>query len=140
MFRSKRADRVKLLMWDQTGMVLVHKRLEGGKFVWPQVQDGVMRMSSAQLAALFEGLDWRLVRPERARRLWQRADCREAQEGPVFAGPRAASVIHFGHGPCCAMPPRDSHCEFSGMAERDDQTCPDLPPLPELARPQRCAA
>ena len=54
-FRSKRADRIKLLMWDQTGMVLVHKRLEGGKFVWPQMQDGVMRMSSAQLAALFEG-------------------------------------------------------------------------------------
>lgn len=67
-FRSKRADRIKLLMWDQTGMVLVHKRLEGGKFVWPQVQDGVMRVSSAQLAALFEGLDWRLVRPARARR------------------------------------------------------------------------
>jgi transposase len=36
--------------------------------VWPQVRDGVMRMSSAQLAALIEGLDWRLVRPERARR------------------------------------------------------------------------
>ena len=49
-------------------MVLVHKRLEGGKFVWPQVQDGVMRMSPAQMAALFEGLDWRLVRSERARR------------------------------------------------------------------------
>jgi len=46
-FRSKRADRIKLLMWDQTGMVLAHKRLEGGKFVWPQVQDGVMRISSA---------------------------------------------------------------------------------------------
>ncbi|MGB8434262.1 MAG: IS66 family insertion sequence element accessory protein TnpB [Burkholderiales bacterium] len=67
-FRSKRADRIKLLVWDQTGMVLVHKRLEDGKFVWPQVQDGVMRMSPAQLAALFEGLDWRLVRPKRARR------------------------------------------------------------------------
>ena len=67
-FRAKRADRIKLLVWDQTGMVLVHKRLEGGKFVWPQVRDGVMRLSSAQLAALFEGLDWRLVRPERVRR------------------------------------------------------------------------
>jgi transposase len=67
-FRSKRADRIKLLAWDQTGIVLVHKRLEGGKFVWPRVRDGVMRMSSAQLAALCEGLDWRLVRPERARR------------------------------------------------------------------------
>lgn len=67
-FRSKRADRIKLLVWDQTGMVLVHKRLEGGKFVWPQVRDGVMQMSNAQLSALFEGLDWRLVRPERVRR------------------------------------------------------------------------
>jgi transposase len=67
-FRSKRADRIKVLVWDRTGMVLVHKRLEGGKFVWPQVRDGVMRMSPAQFAALFEGLDWRLVRPERARR------------------------------------------------------------------------
>ena len=38
-FRAKRADRIKLLIWDQTGMVLVHKRLEGGKFVWPQVRD-----------------------------------------------------------------------------------------------------
>ena len=41
-FRAKRADGIKLLVWDQTGMVLVHKRLEGGKFVWPQVQDGAV--------------------------------------------------------------------------------------------------
>jgi transposase len=67
-FRSKRADRIKVLVWDRTGMVLIHKRLEGGKFVWPQVRDGVMRLSAAQFAALFEGLDWRLVRPERRRR------------------------------------------------------------------------
>ena len=67
-FRSKRADRIKVLVWDRTGMVLIHKRLEGGKFVWPQVRDGVMRLSAAQFVALFEGLDWRLVRPERRRR------------------------------------------------------------------------
>jgi transposase len=66
-FRSKRADRVKVLVWDGTGLVLIHKRLEGGKFVWPQVRDGVMRLSAAQFAALFEGLDWRLVRPEQRR-------------------------------------------------------------------------
>jgi transposase len=67
-FRSNRADRIKVLVWDRTGMVLVHKRLEGAKFVWPQVRDGVMRISPAQFSALFEGLDWRLVRPERRRR------------------------------------------------------------------------
>ena len=67
-FRSKRADRIKILVFDRTGLVLAHKRLEGGKFVWPGIRDGVMRLSPAQFAALFEGLDWRLVRPERARR------------------------------------------------------------------------
>lgn len=67
-FRSKRADRIKILVWDRTGIVLVHKRLEGGKFVWPTVRDGVMTISAAQFSALFEGLDWRLVRPERVRR------------------------------------------------------------------------
>ncbi|QQO35585.1 IS66 family insertion sequence element accessory protein TnpB [Bradyrhizobium diazoefficiens] len=67
-FRSKRADRIKILVWDQTGLVLAHKRLEGCRFVWPTITDGVMRISPAMFAALFEGLDWRLVRPEEARR------------------------------------------------------------------------
>ena len=42
-------------------------RRQRGKFVWPQVRDGIMRLSAAQFAALFEGLDWRLVRPEQRR-------------------------------------------------------------------------
>ena len=54
-FRSKRADKVKQLFWDQTGLVLVTKRLEDGRFRWPAVQDGVMRLSPAQLSALLEG-------------------------------------------------------------------------------------
>jgi transposase len=60
-FRAKRADRVKLIFWDGTGMCLFAKRLEDGKFQWPKIQDGVMRLSSAQLSALLEGLDWRRV-------------------------------------------------------------------------------
>lgn len=67
-FRAKRADRVKILVWDGSGMVLVTKRLEDGKFAWPRVQDSVMKLSSAQLAALFEGLDWRRVHARRVRR------------------------------------------------------------------------
>ncbi|MGY4379477.1 transposase [Bradyrhizobium sp. i1.3.6] len=42
-FRSKRAERIKILVWDRTVLVLVHKRLEGCKFVWPKIADGVMR-------------------------------------------------------------------------------------------------
>lgn len=48
-FRAKRADRVKLIFWDGTGLVLYAKRLEDGAFRWPKVQDGVMRLSAAQL-------------------------------------------------------------------------------------------
>jgi transposase len=64
-FRSKRADRVKLIFWDGSGMVLVAKRLEQGDFRWPRVQDGMMRLSAAQLQALLEGLDWRRVHEPR---------------------------------------------------------------------------
>ncbi len=64
-FRAKRADRVKLIFWDGTGMVLVAKRLEQGDFRWPKVQDGVIRLSAAQLQALLEGLDWRRVHEPR---------------------------------------------------------------------------
>jgi transposase len=67
-FRAKRADRVKLLFWDQTGLVLMTKRLEDGRFRWPTVQDGVMRMSPAQLSALLEGLDWSRVHARRVAR------------------------------------------------------------------------
>ena len=64
-FRARRADRVKLIFWDGTGMVLVAKRLEDGKFRWPGVQDAIMRLSAAELQALLEGLDWRRVHEPR---------------------------------------------------------------------------
>jgi len=66
-FRSKRADKVKLLFWDQTGLVLVTKRIEDGRFRWPAIQDGVMRLSPAQLSALMEGLDWSRMHMRRVR-------------------------------------------------------------------------
>ena len=64
-FRAKRADRVKLLLWDGTGLVLVAKRLEKNSFRWPQISDGVMRLTSSQLSALLEGLDWTRLRAVR---------------------------------------------------------------------------
>jgi transposase len=67
-FRSKRADRVKLVFWDGTGLCLFSKRLEEGKFCWPRIADGVMRLSAAQLAALLEGLDFARVHTIRAMR------------------------------------------------------------------------
>jgi transposase len=62
-FRSKRADRLKILAWDGSGLMLVWKRLEQGAFRWPPISDGVMRLSASQLAALVDGLDWRRLQP-----------------------------------------------------------------------------
>ncbi|QOG23841.1 IS66 family insertion sequence element accessory protein TnpB [Bradyrhizobium sp. SEMIA] len=65
MFQPKRADRIKLVFWDGTGLCLFAKRLEDGIFRWPKIEDGVMRLSSARLSALLERLDWRLVHEAR---------------------------------------------------------------------------
>ena len=67
-FRSKRADRLKMLVYDGTGMVLVYKILEGEKFVWPSPVEGVISLSNAELSVLFEGADWRRVRSVRSPR------------------------------------------------------------------------
>lgn len=65
-FRGRRGDLVKLLWWSGDGMNLYAKRLERGRFVWPQAQSGSVHLSGAQLSMLLEGIDWR--RPERT---WQ---------------------------------------------------------------------
>ena len=49
-FRSRRPDRVKLLLYDGTGLILITKRLEAGRFKWPPVTDGVVRLSALQLS------------------------------------------------------------------------------------------
>ena len=60
-FRSKRAARIKILVWDGSGLVLVWKQLSQTAFRWPPVVDGVMRLSALEFAALFDGLDWTRV-------------------------------------------------------------------------------
>ena len=59
LFRSKRADYLKILYYDGTGLCLFAKRLESGKFVWPPIVDGGMILTPAQLALLLEAIDWR---------------------------------------------------------------------------------
>jgi transposase len=65
-FRGKRGDLVKLLWWSGDGMNLYAKRLERGRFVWPQATTGTVHLTNAQLSMLLEGIDWR--RPQRS---WQ---------------------------------------------------------------------
>jgi transposase len=63
-FRSKRRDRVKLLAWDGSGMVLVTKWLHQGRFTWPPIRDGVVHLTATQLAMLLDGLEWTRVSPK----------------------------------------------------------------------------
>ncbi len=67
-FRSKRNDRLKLLAYDGTGMVLATKWLESGRFVWPPVEQGAMRISAAKMALLLNGMDWSKVAQPRVKR------------------------------------------------------------------------
>mgnify|MGYP002716884466 CR=1 FL=1 len=61
-FRARKADRLKLLYWDGTGLVMAYKRLEATSFTWPAIKDGVIALNHAQFEALFAGLDWRKVK------------------------------------------------------------------------------
>jgi transposase len=67
-FRGKRGDLLKLLVWDGQGLCLYAKRLERGRFVWPQSVNGTVSLTPAQLSMLAEGIDWRMpawtARPE----------------------------------------------------------------------------
>ena len=68
-FRSKRADRLKILAFDGTGMILATKWLEEGRFAWPPIKDGTMRVTAAQLAMLVEGLgEWIRIVPKAVKR------------------------------------------------------------------------
>lgn len=67
-FRSKRADRMKLIVWDGSGLVMAYKRIEGAGFVWPRMTDGVITINRAQFEALFEGLDWQRIVPRQVRK------------------------------------------------------------------------
>jgi transposase len=65
-FRAKRADRLKILVWDTSGLVLIWKQLQQSSFRWPPVMDGVMKLSSVEFAALFDGLDWTRIQAIKA--------------------------------------------------------------------------
>jgi transposase len=56
-FRGRRGDLLKCLFWDTQGLVLYAKRLERGRFVWPQARDGSVSLTPAQLSMLLEGID-----------------------------------------------------------------------------------
>ena len=59
LFRNKSGHYLKALHWDGTGLCLLAKRLEEGRFVWPPLIDGGTVLTPAQFALLIEAMDWR---------------------------------------------------------------------------------
>ena len=71
-FKSRRGDRLKILVWDRDGFVLWYKRLETGVFKPPKVEPGArsVELRASELAMILDGIDMarlkRVVRYERA--------------------------------------------------------------------------
>jgi transposase len=66
-FRNKRADRIKLLLWERNGFWLLMKRLEADRFVWPRGTMSVLELTIEQLHWLLDGIDLAAIRKHPAR-------------------------------------------------------------------------
>ena len=57
-FRNRRGDRLKILVWDRSGFWVLYKRLEKGTFAWPETSEaGAMTIQAGDLALLLSGID-----------------------------------------------------------------------------------
>jgi transposase len=70
LFRNRRGDRVKILVWDRSGFWVLYKRLERGTFAWPEASgEEPVELRSAELMLLLSGID---VAATRRRRWYER--------------------------------------------------------------------
>lgn len=71
LFSNAQRNRLKLLFWDGSGLWVCAKRLEKGRFRWPEADAGQTRITLTQeeLALLLGGIDLSQTR----RRAWYRA-------------------------------------------------------------------
>jgi transposase len=69
-FRNRRNTRLKLLVWDSTGVWLCQRRLHSGSFVWPQAGTVVSTLSATQWNWLIAGVDWQRLSVSEVRN-WQ---------------------------------------------------------------------
>lgn len=70
LFRNRRADRLKILVWDRSGFWVLYKRLERGTFAWPLGEGvGPLEMKAVDLMLLLSGVE----RGARRRRWYDRA-------------------------------------------------------------------
>jgi transposase len=58
-FRGRSGSLIKAIWHDGVGLSLYAKRLDRGRFIWPQTVDGVVFLTVGQVSYLLEGIDWR---------------------------------------------------------------------------------
>ena len=96
-FRSRKADRLKLIYWDGSGLVMAYKRLEEHTFTWRDIRDGLMTLGHAQFEALLPGStggEFTLLRQERQR---QSSKCVTMTRFANFGADTTRNLIDFLH-------------------------------------------
>ena len=98
-FRGRRGDILKVLWFDGQGLLLLAKRLERGRFVWPQATSGSVSLTPAQFSMLLEGIDWRMPMRTHSPN-WRRELLYEIASG----APPMAGAVEVGHSRCPCSP------------------------------------
>jgi transposase len=57
-FANRAKTRMKLLIWDGTGVWCCWRRLHRGSFVWPKTEDSSLVLTASQWNYLIKGVDW----------------------------------------------------------------------------------
>lgn len=89
LFRNRRGDRLKILVWDRSGFWVLYKRLEKGTFSWPRsAVEGRLELRTSELMLLLSGVD--ITRPRHSR--WYDVLSEKVEEG-LAQQPAAAQIV-----------------------------------------------
>jgi transposase len=90
LFRNRRGDRLKILMWDRSGFWVLYKRLEKGTFSWPRAAVGErVELRTSDLLLLLSGAD--ITRPRHTR--WYDRLSENIEDEPLATTPSGAQIV-----------------------------------------------